>query len=265
VRAMHVNGRELAVESVGYGPPVLFLHGIGGTSNVFQIQADVLSARYQVIRLDFAGAGRSPVADGISVESHTEDARAVLAALGVARAVVAGHSMGTLVARMLAARHPDQVAGLALLSAVRPPNTAAQAAIRDRAAILRTEGGVAIASTILAASLSQSTRAGKPEVAAFVRELIMRQHPEGYARNNEALAEAAEPGPVAPDLPLLLVAGSDDQLSPPSVSHEIAAGHPSASVEVIDGIRHWSPLEDAMRTTELLDVFVATCLSTLPG
>jgi 3-oxoadipate enol-lactonase len=261
---VHVNGRELAVECLGDGPPILFLHGIGGTSNVFQVQADVLSARYQVVRLDFAGAGRSPVADDISVESHTEDTQAVLEALGIGPVVVVGHSMGTLVARRLAERYPTRVTGMALLSAVRPPNAAAQAAIRDRAAILRTEGGVAIASTILAASLSRSTRADKPEVAAFVRELILRQDPEGYARNNEALAEANEPGPVAPDLPLLLVAGSDDQLSPPSVSREIAADHPSASVEVIDGIGHWSPLEDAMRTTELLKCLLAS-LSTRPG
>ena len=56
---MHVNGRHLAVESAGTGPAVVFLHGIGGTSNVFQLQVDALSSAYQVIRPDFAGAGRS--------------------------------------------------------------------------------------------------------------------------------------------------------------------------------------------------------------
>jgi 3-oxoadipate enol-lactonase len=52
---MHVNGRYLAVESAGAGPAVVFLHGIGGTSNVYQVQADALSSTYQVIRPDFAG------------------------------------------------------------------------------------------------------------------------------------------------------------------------------------------------------------------
>ena len=56
---MHVNGRHLAVERAGAGPAVVFLHVIGGTSNVYQVQADTLSSAYQVIRPDFVGAGRS--------------------------------------------------------------------------------------------------------------------------------------------------------------------------------------------------------------
>lgn len=53
---MRVNGRQLAVESAGAGPAVVFLHGIGGTSNVYQVQAEALAPDHQVIRPDFAGA-----------------------------------------------------------------------------------------------------------------------------------------------------------------------------------------------------------------
>lgn len=92
---MIVNERDLAVEVDGSGPAVLFLHGLGGTSNFYQPQAEVLAERFRVIRIDSAGAGRSPVADGISVTSHVGDAAAVLDALGVTSATVVGHSMGT--------------------------------------------------------------------------------------------------------------------------------------------------------------------------
>jgi len=67
---VQVNGKELAVEVEGDGPAVLLVHGLGGTSNFYQVQADALVDRFRVIRVDSAGAGRSPVADGISVESH---------------------------------------------------------------------------------------------------------------------------------------------------------------------------------------------------
>src|ERR687891_128821 len=100
---MKVNGRELAVEVDGQGPAVLMVHGLGGTSNFYQVQADALAERYQVIRVDSAGAGRSPVADGISVESHADDLAAVLDELGIATAAVVGHSLGTLIVRSLAA------------------------------------------------------------------------------------------------------------------------------------------------------------------
>jgi len=254
---MDINGRQLAVESAGTGPAVVFLHGIGGTSNVFQVQADALSPAYQVIRPDFAGAGRSATSGEISIGSHAADIAAVLDALGAGPAVIVGHSMGTLVARVLAARHPAKVAGLALLGPVPPPDAAGREAIVARAALIRAHGPAAIADAIVTRSLSPGTRSARPEIAAFVRELVMRQDPEGYARNNEALAAAADPGPVDPRLPLLLVAGRDDTLSPPSFSQQIAAAHGSADLRVIDAIGHQIPLEDARQTTTILTTFVS--------
>jgi pimeloyl-ACP methyl ester carboxylesterase len=85
-----VNGRELAIEVDGQGPAVLMVHGLGSTSNFYQVQADALAGRFQVIRVDSAGAGRSPVADGITIESHADDLAAVLDALGVDSAAVVG-------------------------------------------------------------------------------------------------------------------------------------------------------------------------------
>ena len=66
----------------------------------------------------------------------------------------------------------------------------------------------------------------------------MRQDPEGYARNCEALANATDPGSVAPGLPLLLITGSDDKTGPPAVSQALADAHGSATVAIIDGIGH---------------------------
>lgn len=253
---MKVNGRELAVEVDGQGPAVLMVHGLGGTTNFYQIQADVLAERFQVIRVDSAGAGRSPVAGGISVESHADDLAAVLGELGVARAAVVGHSLGTLVVRSMAARHPDRVSALALLGAVRPPTDAVRQAQHDRAATLRERGTAPVAPGVVANALSDTTRRDRPEVAAFVRELVMRQDPEGYARNCEALAAASDPGPVDPALPLLLITGEDDKVGPPDASRELAEAHGSATVEILPGVGHWTALEAAEATTAHLLKFI---------
>jgi pimeloyl-ACP methyl ester carboxylesterase len=248
--------KDLAVEIDGSGPPVLMVHGLGGTSNFYQVQAQALAERFQVIRPDSAGAGRSPVSDGISIDSHAEDLAALLDQLGVTGATVIGHSMGTLVVRALAARHPGLVSRLVLLGAVAEPADAVRQAQRDRAATLRQDGTAAVAPGVVANALSESTRRDKPEVAAFVRELVMRQDPEGYARNCEALAAATDPGPVHPDLPLLLITGSDDKTGPPEVSQAIAGAHGSATVVVIDGIGHWTALEAAADVTDHLLKFL---------
>jgi 3-oxoadipate enol-lactonase len=253
---MQVNGKELAVEIAGDGPAVLLVHGLGGTSNFYQVQADALAASHTVIRVDSAGAGRSPVTDDISVESHADDLAALLDALDIDNAAVVGHSMGTLVVRSLVARYPAKVSALALLGAVKEPAEAGRKAQHDRAAVLRDKGTAAVAPGVVANALSETTRRDKPEVAAFVRELIMRQDPEGYARNCEALATATDPGPIDPKLPLLLVTGSDDKVGPPEASTELADAHGNAVVEIIPGIGHWTALEAAGPVTEQLRKFL---------
>jgi 3-oxoadipate enol-lactonase len=246
---MQINARRIAVEVEGSGPAVLMVHGLGGTSNFYQVQAEALVERHRVIRVDSEGAGRSPVAEGISIETHADDLAAVLDALDVESAAVVAHSMGTLVARSLAARYPDKVTRLALLGAVAEPTDQVRQAQRDRAATLREKGTVAVAPAVVSSAVSAATRSDKPEVAAFVRELVMRQDPEGYARNCEALAAATDPGPIAPELPLLLITGSDDPVGPPDVSRALAEAHGSAIVEIIEGIGHWTALEAASDVT----------------
>lgn len=253
---MKVNGKELAVEVDGDGPAVLLVHGLGGTSNFYQVQADALAGSHRVIRVDSAGAGRSPVADDITIESHAEDLAALLDALEIASAAVVGHSMGTLIVRTLAARHPAKVSALALLGAVREPAEAGRQAQRDRAAALRAQGTSAVAPGVVANALSEDTRQHRPEVAAFVRELVMRQDPEGYARNCEALAGAGDAGPIDPALPLLLVTGDQDKVGPPEASHELAAAHGNAQVEIVPGIGHWTALEAASAVTDQLTKFL---------
>jgi 3-oxoadipate enol-lactonase len=253
---VQINGKELAVEVEGEGPAVLLVHGLGGTSNFYQVQVGALAERHTVIRVDSAGAGRSPVADGISVESHADDLAAVLGELGISSAAVVGHSMGTLVVRSLAARYPEKVSALALLGAVREPAEAGRQAQRDRAATLREKGTVAVAPGVVANALSEATRRDRPEVAAFVRELIMRQDAEGYARNCEALAGATDPGPIDPNLPLLLITGDEDKVGPPDASTELADAHGSATVEIVPGIGHWTALEAAGPVTDHLLKFL---------
>jgi pimeloyl-ACP methyl ester carboxylesterase len=257
-----VNGKDLAVEVDGQGPAVLLVHGLGGTSNFYQPQAEAFANHFRVIRPDLEGSGRSPVTGELSIDGLAADLAALLDELGVESARVVGHSMGTLVVRTLAARHPERVIALALLGAVRPPAPAAQEATRARAATVRAQGMAAVAPAIVANATSETTRRDRPEVAAFVRELLMRQDPEGYARNCEALAAATDPGPIDSALPLLLLTGDQDRVGAPDASHELAASHGRARVEVFADIGHWTAIEAARATTDRLVKFLSADLPT---
>lgn len=93
-----INGKQVFVEREGEGPAVLFIHGLGGTTNFYEPQARALAGTRTVIRFDLEGAGRSPLSGTPSVNGWAEDAEAVLDHVGVREAAVVGHSMGTLVA-----------------------------------------------------------------------------------------------------------------------------------------------------------------------
>lgn len=242
---MQIHNHNLTVEVDGTGPAVLLVHGLGGTTNYYKVLADELRDRFTVIRVDSAGAGRSDVVQDLSVAHHAEDLVAVLDALEIDTAALVGHSMGTLVVREVAARFPQRVSKMALLGAVAAPGPDAQKAQQDRAALVRREGTGGVAAAVVANALSPQTHENQPLVAAFVQELVAGQDPEGYARNCEALAGASNPGPVSADLPLLLITGDADKVGPPQTSHDLAAGHPDARVEILTGVGHWTALEAA--------------------
>ena len=138
-------GRDIFVEQAGSGPAVVFVHGLGGTTNFYQPQADALAADHRVVRFDLSGAGRSPYAGPVSIESFADDLEAVMDALELTTASIVGHSMGTIVVQHFAASRPGRVEKVVLLGPVREQPAAGKEASRQRAALVRDQGMAAVA------------------------------------------------------------------------------------------------------------------------
>jgi pimeloyl-ACP methyl ester carboxylesterase len=256
---MQVNGKDCAVDIDGTGPAVLLVHGLGGTTSFYQPQAEALAERFQVIRPDLEGAGRSPLsgAGALSIEEWVRDLTALVEHLGLDDLRIVGHSMGTLIAQELAIALGDRVSALALLGAVKAPGDAGRTANRDRARTVREGGMAAVAGTIVGAATSEATRRDHPERAAFVRELLLRQPPEGYARSCEALAEATEPDTAKISAPMLLLTGSEDKVGAPAVSEELAGRvSQDATARVFDDVGHWTAIEAPGEVTRELQKFL---------
>jgi 3-oxoadipate enol-lactonase len=115
----HVRGGDLDiwVEQSGQGPDVLLIGGLGDTVESWQFQLDGLADRYRLTAFDNRGAGRTAMPEGpATVEVMADDAAAVLRALGISSAHVAGFSGGSIIAQELALRHPQLVRSLVLQS-----------------------------------------------------------------------------------------------------------------------------------------------------
>jgi 3-oxoadipate enol-lactonase len=242
----------LVAEVSGDGDPVVMIHGLGGTSNTFQpLMADL--SGYRVIRPDLPGSGRSALpVEALSIAGHAAAVLAFLRDAGVTRAHFSGHSMGTLVCQHIAARHPDCVASLALFGALTEPTEAARSGLIARAAAARQHGLTGIADQIIAATLAPRTHAENPAAVAFVRESILRQPTEGYARNCEALARATLAELRRITAPTLLVTGDCDPVGPVSRAQVLADGIAGATVAVLDRCGHWVTVEQAADAARLM-------------
>jgi pimeloyl-ACP methyl ester carboxylesterase len=164
--------------------------------------------------------------------------------------------MGTIIATHLAAAEPGRVASLALFGPLLAPPEPARAAIRARAAQARAGDMQPIADALVRASLSAETRARRPTAVAFVRESLMRQDPESYARSCEALAEMAPADVSRIDCPTLLVTGDEDAVAPPQAVRMLGERITGSRVEVLRGCGHWTPVEKPEECTGLLKRFL---------
>ena len=114
-------GRGRSVHLVERGArdaePLLFVHGWGVSSAAFGEFLDRLAEHYRVVAPDLPGFGRSRAAGGaVSYEAYADVLAGVLDDLGIARAHVAGLSMGGGIALTFAARHPQRVRALVLMA-----------------------------------------------------------------------------------------------------------------------------------------------------
>jgi len=98
----------------GAGPALLLLHGGPAITDYMEILGPEV-AGWRAIRYQQRCLSPSSTDGPFTVEQHVADAVAVLDALGVDRAVVAGHSWGSHLALQLAVAHPDRVAGLLII------------------------------------------------------------------------------------------------------------------------------------------------------
>lgn len=241
---------KMAVEEEGEGDAVVCVHGLGGSSNTWVPLMGVL-ARHRVLRLDMPGSARSAgVSGALSIERLAEAVLTVCSRLNVTRAHLLGHSMGTIVCQHVAAASPKLARSLALFGPLIAPTDAARSGIRARAAKVRSEGAAGmqeVAQTLMNAAISRDTRERSPAAAAFVRESLMRQDPEGYARSCEALADAKAAAIERIAAPTLLLTGDEDTVAPPQSVRVMAErlGHVNGGARAVVFSRcgHWTPIE----------------------
>lgn len=239
--------------------PIVFLHAFPLNAAMWARQVEALAPR-RALAPHFPGFGGRPHGEA-DLDAF---ARAVLDDMdqaGFGEAVVVGLSMGGYAAFRLQALAPDRVVGMVLADTrAGADDEAGRAKRADQAARARREGVGWMADALLPALLGETTRRDRPGVVARVRGLIGQADPEGVARALEAMRERPDSTPHLREIqvPVLVVVGEEDTLTPPSESRRIAEGVPDGRLVVLPGAGHLANLEAPAAFDAALAEFVSS-------
>lgn len=229
----------------GKGTPVLFVHALAMDGSLWTEVADNLQTHAPLYALDCRGHGRSDKPPGpYTTELFANDLLAVLSHLQAAEVHLVGCSMGATVAVAFAGRYPSRLASLTVIdgTACYGVDVAQTWEIRGMRPSL--EGFASMLDFQLSRWFSDRyavsgaigvTRATtvflKNDAAAYLETCRML----GQADEREALARYKGPA--------LVLVGSQDYATPISMAQEMAAIMPNSELKVLDGLKHFTPIE----------------------
>ncbi len=188
--------------------------------------------------------GPVTVADHRRDDSIAAIARRILA-VTAPRFALAGLSMGGYICFEITRQAPDRVAKLALLDTGARPDTPEQTQARRPRIELAKTGRFAEVADIQFPLLVHRSRHGDEALKRLVRLMAEETGPEAFLRQQQAIIGRCDsrPGLAATKCPTLVLVGDGDELTPPALSREIAAGISGARLVVIPDCGHLSTME----------------------
>ncbi len=235
---------DLAFLDAGAGAAIVLLHGIGSAACSWEPLIVGLSARWRVIAWNAPGY---PPSAPLPMEWPTADDYAQRLALmldhiGAEKCHIVGHSLGCLIAGRFARLHPQRVITLTLASCALG-HARLDASERDKLLASRIGDVEALGARGMAEK--RGPRLLGPDASdATIRavvETMARIEPSGYAQASRMLSRGDlidDIGALAPELPVQLIFGSADVITPPRVNQRAAAARPLAPVTVLQGAGH---------------------------
>ena len=271
---MELHGRRVIYRVAGEGPPVVLIHGMLNSSSHWQEVASVLATDHTVIAPDLIGHGDSAAPRGdYSLGAHAASIRDLLAAIGVDRATIVGHSLGGGVAMQFFYQFPQSVRA-ARPDLKRRPRPRGQPAAADRHAAGHVRAALAD---------DPPARAGRPvgrgAAATRARNLAAGVYLQAIAR---ALRPLESPGArsaflhtlrsvidirgqrvsatdrlyLLDAIPTMILWGERDNTIPIEHGRATHRAMPSSDFRTIPGVAHFPHLEDPQTVASMLSDFI---------
>ena len=236
-----VNGIRLYVERRGKGEPVLLIPGLGAANWLWQHNVHGLSRHFELIMPELRGSGRSEKPDHhYSIALFAKDMFGLLETLSVPRVHLIGVSMGGFIAQRLAAKWPERMGKLILVSTslggqnqdgpdgetlsrvIRPRGRTRRERLQDSNQLNYTDDYLAHHASDLDCIAEWREQNPQPEFA-YYRQLLAGS---AYSAENDAAKISA---------PTLICAAKDDPLVPLVNAHRLREKISNASLAIFEG------------------------------
>jgi pimeloyl-ACP methyl ester carboxylesterase len=276
---IELHGRRVIYRVAGSGPPIVLIHGMLNSSSHWRAVAASLASEYTVIAPDLIGHGDSAAPRGdYSLGAHAASIRDLLAAVGIERATIVGHSLGGGVAMQFFYQFPQRVERLVLISSgglgreVTP--TLRTAALPGVSALLsltirpRVVGGLQQAGGALrergvrsGVYLQAVARALKPLQSADARQAFLQTLRAVIDVHGQRVS-ATDRLYLLESLPTMIVWGERDNTIPLAHGRDAHQAIPHSRFRTLPRAAHFPHLEDPEALSEVLREFMQT---TRPG
>jgi 3-oxoadipate enol-lactonase len=255
-----VNGINVNYEIHGNGEEtIVFVHGLGGSLNIWHSQQIACSRHYQTLAYDLRGSGRSQASESnYSIELWVEDLKVLLESENIKKVHLVGWSLGTLIVQHFVSSYPEMAASQTLVGPLWELPEMGKTNTFNRANLVEEQGMDAVADTIIEGGLSAFSRSDKPALVGLVRELLLRNDPESYAASCRALANGKAISHERVEVPTLLIVGDDDKVTPLTMATRLYQHFPNARLEVVADSGHWATVEKPSELNQIILTFLKT-------
>lgn len=270
---IELHGRRVIYRVAGSGPPVVLIHGMLNSSSHWRAVALNLANDFTVIAPDLIGHGDSAAPRGdYSLGAHAASIRDLLAATGVDRATIVGHSLGGGVAMQFFYQFPQRVERLVLISSgglgrdVSPllrsatlPGMAALLSLTIHPRLIdvlwQTGGRLRRRNTRLGVYMQALARALRPLETAGAREAFL-QTLRAVIDTRGQRVSATDRLYLLESLPTMIVWGERDNTIPLAHGRAAHEAIPHSRLRTLPGAAHFPHLEDPDGLSELLRDFL---------
>jgi 3-oxoadipate enol-lactonase len=257
----NINGLNIAEFGEESSKAIIFIHAFPFCNRMWDKQTEAFQGKYRVITYDLRGFGYSETQDTVfTIDSHVEDLFSIMNTMKLEKPVICGLSMGGYIALRALEQGQNKFKGAILCDTRSEADNNNSKATRARQIKLIKSGDIAgFNEGFIKAALSEKSFAENQALVDFLKTMMGWQKPINVAGALLTLAARMDPTEYLEriDIPVLVLVGKEDKITPPEYSKLIYGKIRNADLALIPDAGHLSNMENPEEFNKSIGKFLS--------